>query len=200
MAARRNDRRVDGSPPPRRPRWVQPLRFQRNQAGGAAIDQQHLPSASYVDARLHAATAERITSAGEADPHVNILTRPSIPCCSCTRRPAEEDVWEPPATRHRNRSYPLPVPRRRKPSDANAARFLPRRTTIQLKRLLAARQAAAQAGARPVHGNEPGRRARSSGRSPGPHCRHRAIGRMGSRTFGGCRGVVRTGCRSASPG
>jgi len=56
---------------------VQPLGLQRHQAGGAAVDQQHLPPARQVNARLPAAaTTEGITAAREPDPHDIILTHP----------------------------------------------------------------------------------------------------------------------------
>jgi len=57
---------------------VQPLGLERDQAGSAAIDWQHLSLAGHVDARLPPpATTERIPAASEMDPQDGILTHPA---------------------------------------------------------------------------------------------------------------------------
>src|SRR5215469_2204583 len=66
---------------------VQPLGLQRHQAGGAAIDQQHLPAVIEVDACLPApAAAEGITAAHEPHPHGIILTHPAGPAAASPQR------------------------------------------------------------------------------------------------------------------
>jgi hypothetical protein len=66
---------------------VQPLGLERHQAGGAAVNQQHLPPGGQADARLPApAAAERITAAYELHPHDLIVTQPASRHCSLPLR------------------------------------------------------------------------------------------------------------------
>jgi hypothetical protein len=73
----------------------QALRLGRYQAGGAAVDQQHLPLASHVNTRLPASTTtERVTAAHKPDPHDSILTHP-LQNSSCQHAQSGMTRWLP---------------------------------------------------------------------------------------------------------